>query len=54
MIPSESSPAPSARSKIPTDPDSLKAWVQARYDSLKALMVFEDDGLLEQMLKIQT
>ena len=39
----DSLPAPSARSKIPTDPDSLKAWVQARYDSLKALMVFEDD-----------
>ena len=36
-------PAKKGKEKIPTDPDSLKAWVQARYDSLKALMVFEDD-----------
>lgn len=36
-------PAKSGKEKIPTDPDSLKAWVQAKYDSLKALMIFEDD-----------
>ena len=42
-VDSVKTPAKSGKEKIPTDPDSLKAWVQAKYDSLKALMVFEDD-----------
>ena len=34
---------PAPKEKIPSDPDSLKAWVKARYDSLRALMNFDDD-----------